>query len=114
MCALAPDRSAVCRRQLHHCCILVHRFDVVCKSCGHGCEVSQRYVRRHQAGGCSLFYFGADCRSDCCDDLVSMVSSGIACGGEECGGEGEGVIDMTCTHVFVSAIVRSSSDNLCS
>jgi len=32
MFAIAPERSAVCRRQLYHRRVLVHRFDVVCES----------------------------------------------------------------------------------
>jgi hypothetical protein len=44
----------VCCRCLHHGSLLVHGFYLVCKPCGHHCEVHQRYVCWHPAHRCSL------------------------------------------------------------
>jgi hypothetical protein len=51
-------------RQLHHCCILVHRVHFFRKPCCHGATVYHRHLFMDSASGCTRLRLGPGCGRD--------------------------------------------------
>ena len=70
-----PRRNALCRRRLHHRCLLVHQFHLLCQSSRHARALSHRHLRRHPPNRRTSLHGRSTRRSHRSNTSLSLVDT---------------------------------------